>query len=212
MKPSTHGHVHVVDDNPDIRIYLTDLLRQLGYTVDSYDSAESFLAQSMDIFPAVLVLDVRMPQMSGIELQQAMKAMGRNTPIIFISGESHSQDIIQAMKGQPVEFLLKPFQFPSLIHAIDRGMVLDGVHRETFIRQNDIRRKWQNLSQREREVLVLMLEGHTNKGISELMDILPDTVKKHRAHVLQKMQTPHLADLVAVCKDLDVKAWRSALR
>lgn len=206
QKPLSIGHVFVVDDNPDIRVYLIDLLQQMGYTVESFESAQSFLKQSLDIFPAVLVLDVRMPQMSGIELQQEMRSLGRQTPIIFISGESHSEEIILAMKGQPIEFLLKPFQIQSLIDAIDKGLVRDGMNRENFIRHNDIRRKWQTLSARERDVCLLMLDGFTNKGIAERLNILPDTAKKHRANVLQKMQTPDLAELVAVCRGVDVKA------
>jgi FixJ family two-component response regulator len=205
MNPKSNGHVYVVDDNLDIRIYLTDLLRQMDYSVESFDSAQSFLAQSFDISPAVLVLDVRMPLMSGTELQQTMKDLGRQTPIIFISGESHSEDIILAMKGQPIEFLLKPFQIQSLIDAIDKGLALDGLNRKNFIQKNEVRRKWQTLSARERDVFVLMLDGHANKGISERLDILPDTAKKHRANVLQKMETPQLADLLALCKGLDLK-------
>jgi FixJ family two-component response regulator len=205
MSPTSNGHVYVVDDNADLRHYLTDLLRQMGYSVESFDSAQSFLTQSFDIFPAVLVLDVRMPYMSGIELQKEIKAMGRHLPIIFISGESHSEEIIQAMKGQPIEFLLKPFQIQTLIDAIDKGMSLDGLNRQNFTQKNDIRCKWQTLSARERDVFVLMLDGHANKGISERLDILPDTAKKHRANVLQKMETPHLSDLLALCKGLDVR-------
>ncbi len=206
MNPSTCGHVYVVDDNPDIRFYLTDLLRQMGYSIEGYDSAQAFLQQSIEIFPAVLVLDVRMPGMSGVDLQEKMKALGRNTPIIFISGESESEEIIRAMKGRPIEFLWKPFQIQALIDAIDRGLAVDSVNRQDFIQKNEIRRKWQALSAREREVFVLMLEGHTNKGISEKLDILPDTAKKHRANILQKMQVHHLADLMALCKGLDMEA------
>ncbi|PUE55356.1 response regulator transcription factor [Limnohabitans parvus] len=206
MNPYTCGHVYVVDDNPDIRFYLTDLLRQMGYSIEGYDSAQAFLQQSIEIFPAVLVLDVRMPGMSGVDLQEKMKALGRNTPIIFISGESESEEIIRAMKGRPIEFLWKPFQIQTLIDAIDRGLAVDSVNRQDFIQKNEIRRKWQALSAREREVFVLMLEGHTNKGISEKLDILPDTAKKHRANILQKMQVHHLADLMALCKGLDMEA------
>ncbi len=206
MNSSSCGHVYVVDDNPDIRFYLTDLLRQMGYSIEGYDSAQAFLQQSIEIFPAVLVLDVRMPGMSGVDLQEKMKALGRNTPIIFISGESESDEIIRAMKGRPIEFLWKPFQIQALIDAIDRGLAADSVNRQDFIQKNEIRRKWQALSGREREVFVLMLEGHTNKGISEKLDILPDTAKKHRANILQKMQVHHLADLMALCKGLDMEA------
>lgn len=178
----------------------------MGYSIEGYDSAVAFLQHSVDIFPAVLVLDVRMPGMSGVDLQDKMKALGRNTPIIFISGESQSEEIIRAMKGRPIEFLWKPFQIQALIDAIDRGLALDTVNRQAFIQKNEIRRKWQALSARERDVFGLMLEGHTNKGISERLDILPDTAKKHRANVLQKMEVLQLADLLALCKGLDLKA------
>lgn len=203
MSTTSCGHVYVVDDNPDIRFYLTDLLLQMGYTVEGYDGAQAFWAHSLDISPAVLVLDVRMPHMSGVDLQDKMRAMGRQTPIIFISGESQSEEIIQAMKGQPIEFLWKPFQIQTLINAIERGLAQDTLNRQAFIQKNEIRRKWLSLSARERDVFTLMLEGHTNKGISEHLDILPDTAKKHRANVLQKMQVLQLSDLLALCKGLD---------
>ena len=209
MSKPARGHVYVVDDNPDIRFYLTDLLRQMGYSVEEYAGASAFLQQSMDISPAVLVLDVRMPGMSGIELQEQMHVMGRRTPIIFMSGESQSVEIIRAMKGAPIEFLWKPFQIQALIDAIDRGLVIDLQKRDEFIRHNDVRRKFAELSTREREVFALMLEGFSNKGISDKLDILPDTVKKHRANVLQKMQAVQLADLMAMFKGIDISSLRA---
>ena len=204
MSDSMRGHVYVVDDNPDIRFYLGNLLRQINYSVEEYPSATAFLRQSLDISPAVLVLDVRMPGMSGIELQQKLQAMGRLTPIIFISGESHSVEIIQAMKGSPIEFLWKPFPIQALIDAIDRGLTVDQHKRDEFVRQDAVRRKYAELSTREREVFVLMLEGHGNKGISEKLDVLPDTIKKHRANVLQKMQVQQLAELMVMCRGIDL--------
>ena len=209
MSNPARGHVYVVDDNPDIRFYLTDLLRQMGYTVEEFAGANAFLQQSMDISPAVLVLDVRMPGMSGIELQEQLQTLGRPTPIIFISGESQSVEIIRAMKGSPIEFLWKPFQIQALIDAIDRGLLVDLQRRDAFIRRDAVRRKFADLSAREREVFVLMLEGHSNKGISERLDILPDTVKKHRANVLQKMQVLQLADLMTLCKGVDIQALQT---
>ena len=204
MSDSMRGHVYVVDDNPDIRFYLGNLLRQMNYSVEEYPSATAFLRQSLDISPAVLVLDVRMPGMSGIELQQQLQAMGRLTPVIFISGESHSVEIIQAMKGSPIEFLWKPFPIQALIDAIDRGLTVDQHKRDEFVRQDAVRRKYAELSTREREVFVLMLEGHGNKGISEKLDVLPDTIKKHRANVLQKMQVQQLAELMVMCRGIDL--------
>ena len=178
----------------------------MGYSIEEYADAASFLSESLDISPAVLVLDVRMPVMSGIELQDRLNALGRHTPIVFMSGESQSQEIIQAMKGGAIEFLWKPFQIQALIDAIERGLALDRRRRDELVLKNAIRRKLQELSTREREVFALMLLGHTNKGISVQLDILPDTVKKHRANVLQKMQVQQVADLIVMCKGLDIPA------
>jgi FixJ family two-component response regulator len=208
MSPTTRGHVYVVDDNPDIRLYLTYLLRQKGYSIQAFESAQAFLQQPFDMFPAVLVLDVCMPLMSGIELQQKLASLGHHTPIVFISGESQPEQIIQAMKAQPVEFLWKPIQIQDLIDAVDRGLALDAQNRQTRMRSSDVRRKCQTLSAREREVLALMLDGHTNIGIAERLAILPDTAKKHRAHVLQKMQVTQLADLIALFKGLDLSTMQ----
>ena len=203
MIKSQSGHVFLVDDNPDIRFYLSDLLQQMGYSIESYDTADAFLRHALDIFPAVLVLDVCMPGMTGVELQHMMRSMGRKTPIVFISGESKSGEIIQAMKGSPIEFLWKPFPLQQLIDAVERGLEADRSHRAAFIQVNEVKRKWQTLTDRERAVFLHMMEGHTNKGISEIMAILPDTVKKHRANVLQKMEVPHLAQLLVVCKGVN---------
>jgi FixJ family two-component response regulator len=206
MSSLVRGHVYLVDDNPDIRYYLSDLLKKMGYSVEQYPDALEFLRQSMDISPAVLVLDVRMPGMSGVELQGRLKDLGRDTPIIFISGESQTQEVIQAMKAGTIEFLWKPFQIQALIDAIDRGLTMDQKQRDLFIRSSDMRRKIAELSAREKEVFVLMLQGQGNKGISEILSIQPDTIKKHRAHILEKMQADQLADLMLMCKDLDIAA------
>ena len=204
------GHVYLIDDNPDIRFYLTDLLKKMGYSVEAFGDALEFLHQSVDISPAVLVLDVRMPGMSGVELQGRLAALQRHTPIIFISGESQSQEIIQAMKGGAIEFLWKPFQIQTLMDAINRGLALDTERRDLFIRANDMRRRVTGLSTREREVLVLMLQGLGNKGIGEILSIQADTIKKHRANILQKMQAAQLADLMVMCQGLDMPALLKA--
>ena len=206
MSFQVQGHVYLVDDNPDIRHYLSDLLKTMGYTTESFADAQEFLRLSMDIVPAVLVLDVRMPGMSGVELQKQLEALGRHTPVIFISGESQSQEIIEAMKGGAIEFLWKPFQIQMLIDAVDRGLALDQQRRDLIVRTNGMRRKLATLSAREKQVFLLMLQGQGNKGIGEILDIQADTIKKHRANILQKMQANHLADLMVMCKDLDIEA------
>lgn len=204
MSLHARGHVFLVDDNPDIRYYLADLLKKMGYSIEQYADAKEFLQQSMDVSPAVLVLDVRMPGMSGVELQARLASLGRHTPIIFISGESQTQEIIQAMKGGAIEFLWKPFQIQTLIDAIDRGLALDEQRRDMFIRTVNMRRKISELSTREKQVFLLMLQGQGNKGIGEILNIQADTIKKHRANILQKMQAHQLADLMLMSKGMDI--------
>ena len=144
--------------------------------------------------------------MSGIELQQQLQTMGRLTPIIFISGESHSVEIIQAMKGGAIEFLWKPFQIHALLEAIERGMAIDLDKRQLFAREAGVSRKIADFSAREKGVMRLILQGHGNKDIGEILNIQPDTIKKHRANILQKMQANHLADLMQMCQGLDIAA------
>jgi FixJ family two-component response regulator len=204
MSYSALGHVFVVDDNPDIRFYLTDLLQKMGYSVESFESAQAFMASSLDIFPAVLVLDVRMPKISGIDLHNQLLLQGRHTPIVFMNGECQPHEVILAMKGQPIEFLLKPFRSEDLTDAVDKGLGLDTDNRRKFIRHNEVRRRWSSLSAREREVFALMLQGHTNKGLSLHLDMLPDTAKKHRAHILEKVQVSNLAALIELCKEVNL--------
>jgi FixJ family two-component response regulator len=204
MSLHARGHVFLVDDNPDIRYYLADLLKKVDYSIEQYADATEFLRQSMDVSPAVLVLDVRMPGMSGVELQTRLAGLGRHTPIIFISGESQTQEIIQAMKGGAIEFLWKPFQIQTLIDAIDRGLALDEQRRDMFIRTVNMRRKISELSAREKQVFLLMLQGQGNKGIGEILNIQADTIKKHRANILQKMQAHQLADLMLMSQGMDI--------
>jgi len=130
--------------------------------------------------------------------------LGRHTPIIFISGESQTQEIIQAMKGGAIEFLWKPFQIQTLIDAIDRGLALDEQRRDMFIRTVNMRRKISELSAREKQVFLLMLQGQGNKGIGEILNIQADTIKKHRANILQKMQAHQLADLMLMSQGMDI--------
>lgn len=200
--PTPPGHIYPVDDTADVRHYLGDLLRQLGYTVASYPDAESFLQQSMDLSPAVLLLDMRMPGMSGVQLQQRMKTLGRHTPIIFISGESRSQEIIDAMKNGAADFLCKPFGRQDLVSAIDKALALDVARQQQFARLVTVRRRFETLTEREREVFLMILQAHTNKEIGELTGVQAGTVKKHRASILDKMQAESVSELVRECRDL----------
>lgn len=206
MLAPTPGHVFLVDDNPDIRHNLSHLLRKMGYAVDTFADAAEFVRQAPRMTPAVLVLDVRMPKMSGVQLQAHLGSMGWHTPIVFISGESEHQEIIQAMKAGAIDFLWKPFAIQSLVEAIERGLTQDAQHQALQLRRQALAQRLRDLSAREREVLLLMLQGLGNKALGERLQIQPDTIKKHRAQILQKMQAQDLPALLAMCQGLEIEA------
>jgi FixJ family two-component response regulator len=195
------AQVYLVDDDDDVRFHLTDLLRQLGYRVHAFGSAPEFLMGAQPASPAVLVLDMRMPVMNGLDVQQALKSQGWGLPIVFISGESQSQEIIDAMKGGAVDFLWKPFAHTQLKEAIDKGLGMDLARSDTEKRLAQVSQRFASLSPREVMIFELMRSGHGNKAIASVTGIMADTVKKHRAQVLAKMQVETLADLLTLCKD-----------
>jgi FixJ family two-component response regulator len=206
---STHNptsHVYLIDDNPDIRLFLSQYLSQSGYCVETHADAESFLSRSRHRTPAVILLDMRLAGMSGLELQRRLRAAQRHTPIVFISGESKSQEIIDAMKGGAVDFLWKPFSMDELLTAVERGIDQDRLGQAQAGRLAELRRCHAQLTQRERELLVLMLAGHGNSAISERIGVQAGTIKKHRAAIFGKFGIATTAELIALFKDVDLDA------
>jgi FixJ family two-component response regulator len=197
------GTIYLVDDDVEIRVHLGDLLRQSGYSVADYGSATDFLTLANRISPAVLVLDMRMPVMTGLDLQKALMAQAWNLPIIYMSGESHSQEIIDAMKAGAVDFLWKPFSHSQLLQAVDKGLGLDLNFRQKETRLSKVESLYLTLSSREKLIFSLMLLGHGNKRIAAITDLMADTVKKYRAQVMLKMEVDNLSDLLSFCKDFD---------
>ena len=201
LQMKSKGHVFVVDDDQDIRIHLGDVLKQLGYSVSDFGSALEFLKTANHISPAVLLLDMRMPSMNGLDLQNNLTDMGWQLPVIYMSGESHNQEIIDGMKGGAIDFLWKPFAHTQLVQAIDKGMSLDAHNSQENQRLQKVALLHQSLSLREKHIFALMLLGHGNKAIAAKTGVMADTVKKQRAQVLAKMQVDSLADLLAFCQD-----------
>jgi FixJ family two-component response regulator len=197
------GHVYLVDDHPDIRFYLGELLRQIGYTVEVFENAEGFLARSQQMTPAVILLDMRMTGLSGLDVQRQLKEQGRHTPIIFISGASQNQEVVDALKGGAIDFLCKPFKTDDLVNAIDKGLALDVSLHEHAAKLANLQRRFQTLTAREQEVFFLILEGHPNRNISQITGVQAGTVKKHRAAVFEKMAVEDTAELISVCKGVD---------
>lgn len=198
------GHIFLVDDNHDMRFYLSDMLIMLGYTVDTFDNAKAFLENSMDISPAVVLLDMRMPGINGLELQVRMESLGRKTPIIFISGESDKDEIIEAFRMGAVDFLLKPFNREKLCQVVDKALEMDRQRNHEFVKTDVLRRSFETLSAREQEIFMLIVQGLTNKGIAEVTGIQPGTAKKHRATIYQKFQINTSAELISQCQGVDL--------
>jgi FixJ family two-component response regulator len=180
---------------------VADVLIHLGYGVSDFDSATSFLQQALRCSPAVLVLDMRMPRMTGLDLQKVLIEKDWPIPIIYMSGDSQSQEIIDAMKLGAVDFLWKPITHTQLIQVVNKGLKLDGQRREDQLRLKRVAALQQRLSAKEQEILSLMLLGHGNKAIGIEKNVMADTVKKHRAHIMAKMEVNSLAELLSLCKD-----------
>jgi FixJ family two-component response regulator len=200
------GHVLIVDDDAEIRLHLGNLLRHLGYSVSDFGSAKEFLATNENFEGSVLVLDMRMPIMSGLDLQKSLRAKGSDVPIIYISGESRSQEIIDAMKGGAIDFLWKPFSHTQLVQAIEKGLNLDQQHHKNRKNSKRVQALYETLSRREKSIFALMLLGHGNKDIASKLSVMPDTVKKYRAQVFEKMQVDNLAALLDLCKGFELPA------
>ena len=195
------GHVFLVDDDQDVRMSIADVLSHLGYSVSDFDSATSFLKQTLRCSPAVLVLDMRMPKMTGLDLHKALIQQDWHMPIIYMSGDSQSQEIIDAMKFGAIDFLWKPITHTQLIQVVDKGLKLDAQRHADQMRLKHVAALYQGLSAKEQEILSWMLLGHGNKAIGMAKNVMADTVKKHRAQIMAKMEVNSLAELLLLCKD-----------
>lgn len=193
------SHVYLIEDDDALRAELATMLRNAQFTVHDFGSAESLLEAGVDYSPAVIVSDMVLPGLSGIDLFGTLRELGIDTPLVFISGYSEPNQIIEGMKLGAVDFLWKPFKSEALLEAIGRSLALD-VQRQTSLEQStDLDARWCKLSDREQEVCKLMMKGFGNKDAAERLNIKPDTANKHRMKVLKKMGVagrPQLFDLL----------------
>jgi two-component system, LuxR family, response regulator FixJ len=192
-KPAT---VFVVDDDDAVRTSLRLLLKSVGLPVETHGAAQEFL----DAFDAdragCLVLDIRMPGMSGLELQQRLNEMHAIMPIVFITGHGDVPMAVEAMQHGAVDFIQKPFRDQDLIDRINQALEKDREHRTGLKERDAIRRRMQLLTPREREVLALVTKGKANKVIAGDLNVSQRTVEIHRARVMEKMSASSLAHLV----------------
>ena len=188
--------VFVVDDDASVRKSLSRLASAAGYRVQAYASPREFLARRPEPGPSCLVLDVRMPGVTGLDLQQTLASAVHEIPIIFITGHGDIPTTVKAMKAGAVDFLSKPFAGKDLLDAIQRAVAKDTRDLGAEARDDEVRSRVKRLTPRERQVLALVVTGMLNKQIASELGIGEKTVKVHRARVMEKMQAGSVAALV----------------
>jgi FixJ family two-component response regulator len=202
----TEDTVFVIDDDGPTRESLKDLIESVGLTVELFASAQEFLGSKSPDVPSCLVLDVRLPRLSGLDLQRRMRERGVEIPIIFITGHGDIPMSVRAMKAGAVEFLTKPFRDQDLLDAIQQALETDRTTRSQRTAVEDLRRRFDSLTVREREVMIRVVAGLLNKQIGAELGTSESTVKIYRAQVMEKMQAGSLPELVRMADSLGISA------
>ncbi|MDP2644585.1 MAG: response regulator transcription factor [Desulfobacterales bacterium] len=194
--------IYVVDDDASVRSALERLIKSMGYRVQTFDTARAFLESEPSHAPCCLILDVRMPRMSGLELQEKLTQSGLRMPIIFISGHGTLSVGVQAMKAGASDFLEKPFEEQEILDAIRAAIKKDRQSRQKQAEIMQLRERAALLTPRESEVFRLAVSGQLNKQIAVELDVSEKTVKVHRSRVMEKMKTRSLASLVRMAEKI----------
>lgn len=192
--------VYLIEDSLEMRQSIENMLGFLGYKVISYSCGTDFLNAQIQDAPAVVVADMRMPDISGVQMQAELIKRGRNIPIIFISGESTVSQSIQAMKQGAIEFLEKPFEREAFLGAIVRGLELDAKNMQAFLQKSTFEESLKVLSPREREAFDLLAQGFNNAQIQEALKVSLPTAKQYKSEVMRKLNLRSLAQLIALKK------------
>ncbi len=201
MKP-TDPIVFVVDDDQSVREALDSLIRSIGLRVETFASAQDFLRHQRPDAAACLVLDVRLPGRSGLDLQRDLAIAGEQMPIIFISGHGDIPMTVRAMKAGAAEFLPKPFRQQDLLDAIWQALERDQAARQGRAELAELQNRYDTLTVRERQVIVLIVRGMLNKLVAAELGITEVTIKVHRHHIMQKMKASSLPALVRMAEQL----------
>ena len=196
--------VLVVDDDPLIRDALEQLIKSVGLKAYTFSSAQEFLEKDLPDVPCCLISDIRMPGLSGLDLQDELTKKGLKIPVIFITGHGTVPTSVRAMKAGAVDFLQKPFEDQELLDAINNAIEQNRQTRKEQAEIGEIKQRVESLTPREYEVLSLVTAGMLNKQIAYDLKLSENTVKTHRAHIMQKMKAESLADLVRLTEMVDI--------
>ncbi len=196
--------VFIIDDDLSVRRALTNLFQSVGLHVEAFGSAPDMLQTKLPDVPSCLVLDIRLPGLSGLDLQAELARANINIPIIFITGHGDIPMTVRAMKGGAVDFLTKPFRDQDLLDAVVKAIEQDRRRREVEQALANLRSRFEALTAREREVLALVASGLMNKQIAAELGLAEITVKIHRGHIMKKMGARSLADLIRMAETLGI--------
>jgi len=205
MEVKSEQIVFVVDDDPSMRAALTNLFRSMSLDVKVFSSATELLQSELPHIPSCLVLDIRLPGVSGLEFQDSLARAGIHIPIVFMTGHGDIPMSVRAMKAGAIDFLPKPFRDQDMLDAVIRALDQDRKRRAGEEAVSTLRQLFETLTPREREVLTHVTSGLMNKQIAHTLQVSEITVKIHRGHLMKKMEARSLADLVRMAETLGIK-------